>query len=175
MANNKEPSREKPNDPGRSELNRFAFLIGKWKGEARLKQDTGTWERFEATWEGRYMADGHAIADEYRMTTLEGRLLVLGVNVRAYDSQRKAWSMKWLDALAGTWTDLGPGELGGVRADDQGITYSMREPVAQHALTRATYSNITPDGFIWRGERTNDRETWEEFMVIELHRVEASP
>jgi len=93
------------------------------------------------------MLDGYAIADEYRMTTLAGELLVLGINLRAYDSKKKAWNMKWLNALAGTWVDLGPEDLGGVTADEKTITYSTKEPVAAHLLTRATYTNISESHF----------------------------
>jgi len=152
------------------ELSRFAFLIGKWRCDAKLRREDGTWESLKATWEGRYILDGYAIADEYRMMTPAGELLVLGINLRAYDSKKKAWNMKWLNALAGTWADLGPEELGGVIADEKAISYSMKEPVARHAFTHATYTNISADHFTWRGDRSNDGKTWEEFLVIEVYR-----
>lgn len=152
------------------ELSRFAFLIGKWRGEAKLRREDGAQESFKATWEGRYILDGYAIADEYRMMAAAGELLVLGINLRAYDPKKKAWNMKWLHALAGTWVDLGPEELGGVIADEKAISYSMKEPLAPHAFTRATYTNISENHFTWRGERSNDRKTWEEFLVIEVYR-----
>lgn len=160
----------KPNPNAPPELSRFAFLIGKWRCEAKLKRDDGIWESLNATWEGRYILDGYAIADEYRMTTAAGELLVLGVNLRAYDAKKKAWNMKWLNALAGTWVDMGPEDLGGVKGDKKTVTYSMKEPVAAHAFTRATYTHTSSERFTWRGERTNDGKTWEEFMVIEAYR-----
>jgi len=46
---------------------------------------------------------------------------VLGINMRAYDSKKKTWNMKWLNALAGTWVDLGPEKLGGVAVDEKAI------------------------------------------------------
>jgi hypothetical protein len=67
-------------------------------------------------------------------------------------------------------SDLGPEELGGVVADGKAISYRMKEPVARHAFTRATYTNISADHFTWRGDRSNDGKTWEQFMVIELYR-----
>lgn len=162
----------RPNAKAPQELSQFAFLIGKWRGEARLKREDGAWGTLNASWEGRYILDGYAIADEYRMTTQESHLLVLGVNLRSYDAKKKAWNMKWLNALSGTWTDLGPEELGGVVADGNAISYCMKEPVAQHAFTRATYVKISSDRFSWRGDRSNDGNTWEQFLVIELHREE---
>jgi hypothetical protein len=157
-----------PNAP--PELSRFAFLVGKWRCDAALKQGDGTCHHLKATWEGRLILDGYVIADEYRMTTPAGELMVLGINLRSYDAHNKTWNMKWLNALAGTWVDLGAEELGGVKIDEKGITYRMKEPVAAHAFTRATYTNVSASHFTWRGEKSDDGEAWEEFMVIEAYR-----
>ena len=149
----------KPNPNAAPELSRFAFLIGNWRGEAKLKRDEGTWDNLKVEWEGRYILDGYAIADEYRMTTPAGERLVLGMNFRSYDAKNKTWNLKWLNALAGTWTDLGPEELGGVKVDEKAITYKMKEhdlgkSTAAHMLTRATYTNFSENHFTWRGERS---------------------
>jgi hypothetical protein len=157
-----------PNAP--PELSRFAFLIGEWRCDAELKRGGGIWESLKAKWEGRLILDGYVIADEYRMTTPAGELLVLGINLRSYDAKKKTWNMKWLNALGGTWVDLGTEELGGVKIDEKGITYSMNEPVASHVFTRATYTNISGSHFTWRGEKSDDGKAWEKFMVIEAYR-----
>src|SRR5215469_10198117 len=141
------PSKLNPNAP--PELSRFAFLIGEWRCDAKLKRDDGTWEVLKATREGHYILDGYAIADEYGMSPA-GELLVLGLNLRTYDAKKNSWNMKWLNALAGTWIDLGSEELGGVGAYEKSISYSMKEPLAQHALTPATYTNISRDHFTWK-------------------------
>lgn len=152
------------------ELSRFDFLVGTWRCEGRLKRDGGSWEKLHATWVGRYELDGYVILDEFRMTNVTGELLVLGLNVRAYDVDRKTWTMKWLNALGGSWTDLGADDLGGVEMGDDSITYTLKEPVATHTLTRATYSDISDNHFTWRGERSSDGKSWEEFLVIEAYR-----
>jgi hypothetical protein len=82
----------KPNPNAPQEMSQFAFLVGKWHGEAKLKREDGTWENLKALWEGRYILDGYAVADEYRMTTPAGELLVLGINLRSYDAKKKAWN-----------------------------------------------------------------------------------
>jgi hypothetical protein len=56
---------------------------------------------------------------------------------------KQTWNMKWLNAFAGTWVELGPEELGGVTFDGHSIIYALKEPVAGHAYTRATYTNIS--------------------------------
>jgi len=104
------------------------------------------------------------------MTGPSGELIVLGMNFRAYDASKQVWNLKWLNALAGTWVDLGPGELGGVRFDGQSVIYAFKEPVAAHAYTRATYTNISETHFTWRGEKSADGKAWSEFMAVEAYR-----
>lgn len=159
-----------PNPQAPSALSRFAFLIGKWQCDARVRLVDGEWQALQGTWVGRFILDGYAIADEYRMTGSTGELIVLGMNVRTYDATKQAWNIKWLNALAGTWVDLGPEELGGVTFEGRSIIYAFTEPVATHAYTRATYTNISENHFTWRGERSDNGKTWSEFMVVEVFR-----
>jgi hypothetical protein len=154
-----------------AELARFAFLIGRWRCEAKVSSGDGAWQTFAATWHGRFILDGHAIADEYRMTDPSGELIVLGLNLRAYDASKQVWNIKWLNALSGTWLDLGPEELGGIRFDGSSVIYAFREPMAAHAFTRATYTNISSSHFTWRGEKSDDESAWTDFMVVECHRT----
>jgi hypothetical protein len=160
----------KPNPNAPPALSRFAFLIGRWRCEARVRSANGEWQTLQATWLGRFILDGYAIADEYRMTGSSGELIVLGMNLRTYDASKLIWNIKWLNALAGTWVDLGPEELGGVRFDGQSIIYAFKEPVAGHAYTRATYTNISKTHFTWRGEKSDDGKAWSDFMVVEAYR-----
>jgi hypothetical protein len=134
-----------PNAP--AALSRFAFLLGRWRWEARVRLANGEWQTLQAAWLGRFTLDGYAIADEYRMTGASGELLVLGINLRTYHATKQTWNMKWLNALAGTWVDLGPEELGGVRFDGQSIIYTMKEPIAAQLLPRAIYTNISDEHF----------------------------
>jgi hypothetical protein len=157
-----------PNAP--TELTRFAFLIGDWQCEARIRSANGEWQTFQATWLGRFILAGYAIADEYRMTSLNGEIVVLGMNFRTYDRASNTWNIKWLDARAGTWTDLVSEESGGVTLDEHGISYAFKEPTAAHAYTRATYTNISETHFTWRGEKSEDGKAWSEFMVVEADR-----
>jgi hypothetical protein len=147
-------------------LSRFAFLIGRWRCEASVRLANGEWQTLQETWLGRFILDGYAIADEYRMTSSSGELIVLGMNLQTYDAARQTWNIKWLNALARTWVDLGPEELGGVTFDGQSIIYVFKEPVAVHAYTRATYANISEKHFTWRSEKPDEGKTWSEFMKV---------
>jgi hypothetical protein len=51
-------------------------------------------ERFQGTWVGRCILDGHAIADEYLMSDMSGRLVVLGLNLRAYSASKQTWNIQ---------------------------------------------------------------------------------
>jgi hypothetical protein len=157
-----------PNPP--AALAAFAFLIGSWRCEASVKAPSGERQTFRATWDGRFILDGHVIADEYRMVDAAGDTIVFGLNLRVYDAAKQSWNIKWLDALAGTWLDLGPEELGGISFEDGSISYAFKEPMAGHAFTRATYANISETHFTWRGEKSDDGRNWSEFMVIEAYR-----
>jgi hypothetical protein len=159
----------KLNPKAPAELARWAFLVGDWHGEARLKRDGGKIERLQVSWNGRYILDGYAIQDDYRMTSATGELIVLGTNIRAYDAQKKIWSMKWLNALTGTWVDLGSEQLGGWRVDEKSFSYIIKESPTEPSLTRATYTNISPSHLTWSGERSNDGKAWEEFLMVDLH------
>jgi hypothetical protein len=161
----------KPNSKAPAALERFAFLIGRWRCVAKVRMESGEWQTFEGAWLGRYTLDGFAIADEYRMTGAQGELLVLGMYLRTYEAARQRWHIKWINALGGTWTDLGLEELGGVKFNGQSVTYVSREPMAGHALTRATYTNISAGHFTWRGESSEDGKTWQPFMVVECDRA----
>ena len=163
-----------PNPEAPAALSHFAFLIGRWRCEATVRPANGEAQKYEAAWIGRYILDGYVIADEFGMATPEGERIVLGMNFRVYDTVRNAWSIKWLNALTGTWTDLGAEELGGVQFDGQSIVYIFKEPMAAHAYTRATYTNISTSHFTWRGEKSEDGETWSAFMVIDAFRVSDS-
>ena len=160
----------KANRRAPAELARFAFLIGRWRCEAKIKSANGEWQKYQATWVGRYTLEGYAIEDEYRMTDSSGELMVLGKNFRVYDVAKHIWNVKWLQALDGTWWDLGPEELGGVKFEGGSVIYSFREPMGARAYQRVKYTNISEKHFTWRGERSDDGKTWSEFMVIEAER-----
>jgi hypothetical protein len=166
-----EQTGDEPNSNAPAELSRFAFLVGQWRFEAKFRSPNGEWQTFHGTWSGRYILDGYAIADEYRMNSPSGELIVLGTNFRVYDSAKRTWNIKWLNALEGTWTDLTSEQFGGVQFDGQSVTYVFKsERGAQWPFTRATYKNISKSHFTWRGEKSEDARVWSEFMVVECDR-----
>jgi hypothetical protein len=161
----------KPNPNAPAELAHFAFLVGKYECDARLKLADGRWQNLKATWEGKYILEGFAIADDYRMTTPAGERMVLGTNFRSYDAKAKSWNIKWLNALTGAWMDLGAPDLGGVHIDEHGIRYIAKETPDSPTLSRAIYTNISANHFTWIGDHSVDGKSWTEFMRIECQRT----
>ena len=74
-----------PNPNAPPELAQFAFLIGRWQCESRIKMPDGQILRSSAEWIGRYILDGYAIAEEYRQWDEAGDLEQLGQNIRSYN------------------------------------------------------------------------------------------
>jgi hypothetical protein len=161
----------RPNPKSPPELSQFAFIIGEWRCDVRVKEEDGEWQPYNATWVGRYILDGHVISDEYRMTNQKGELVVHGITFRFYSVEKKNWIMRWLSA-AGFWSELGSEELGGVRVTPETITFNYIDSFAPDVLSRVTFSNISENHFTWTGERfSNQGKTWAEFIVIEAHRT----
>lgn len=160
-----------PNPDAPRELSQFAFLIGTWRCDVKEKGQDGAWATLQATWVCRYILDGYVIADEYRQTTPAGELIRYGATYRSYNTDKNTWILKWHDALASTWLDLGPEELGGVRINDTSITF--KHHAGPDSLVRCTFLDISNNHFIWRGELLADRgEARDEVMVIEAYRIE---
>lgn len=159
-----------PNPQSPPELSQFAFIIGEWLCDARVKREDGAWQKYQATWIGRYILDGYVIADEYRMTNQTGEQVVHGMNFRSFNVEKKAWVMRWLNST-GFWLELGPEELGGVRVTPDTITFNLIDTYTPNALSRVTFSDISESRFTWRSEVSADQgRTWAEFMVIEANR-----
>jgi hypothetical protein len=171
MNRDKEYGKANPEAP--PEFAQFAFIIGKWRCDAKIKGEDGTWQPYQATWVGHYILDGYAISDEYRMTNQKGELVVHGMNFRSFNVEKKTWVMRWLDARGSVWVELGPEKLGGVRVDSKTITFHFIDTIAPDNLSRATISNISESHFTWSGERSLDQgKTWSEFIIVEAHRIE---
>jgi hypothetical protein len=154
------------------QLSQFAFLIGKWKCDVTITEPDGRKSTYNAIWTGRYMLDGYAISDEFRMTDESGRLVMLGSNFRTYDPDSESWEMKWYEALGSTWREMSPRRLGNVQFTDSTISYkTWFKPGIIH---RITFSEICEDQFTWTIDSSTDNgKTWKHaIMVIRAVRSE---
>lgn len=161
--------RPHPNAP--PQFRQFAFLIGEWRFTATARSPDGQTFAFVGEWLGTFILDGRVIADEFRMRDIDGTLIMLGMNFRQYDASRDRWVMRWLDATAARWLELGPDQLGGVHVSDAGITFKVE--FAPGELHRITFRDIDANRFTWQADRSMDGgKTWEdEIMTIEATRT----
>jgi hypothetical protein len=80
-----------------AELEGFSFLVGKWSGGGRTRLEDGSYVDWQgATWIGRYILDGMAIADELH-APLPGGGMGLGITVRHFDTSRDSWIVEFLN------------------------------------------------------------------------------
>lgn len=85
------------NSQAAEELNLFAFLVGKWNGTGKTRLADGTHVQWEgATWIGRYILNGMAIADELHAPGPDGKLY-LGISLRHFDAQHVSWIIEFLN------------------------------------------------------------------------------
>lgn len=78
------------------ELNLFSFLVGKWAGHGKTRLEDGRYAEFQATWIGRYILDGMAIADEFHSRAPDGKPY-LGISIRCFDAQQASWIIEYLN------------------------------------------------------------------------------
>jgi len=79
------------------ELNMFSFLVGKWAGTGKTRIADGSHVQWEgATWIGRYILNGMAIADEFHASDPEGKPY-LGISLRYFDRGHQTWIVEYLN------------------------------------------------------------------------------
>ncbi len=143
-----EPSSEhpfgRPNPDAPPEISQFAFMIGENDCiNSRRQPGSDTWVESTRTWDAKYTLNGYGIIDSGRSgTTTNG-------NVRIYDTASKQWQVTFFAMPAyssGVWS-------GGMVGDDIVLKQAQVAPgnnIPGHSTL--TFSNISMDGFDWRGE-----------------------
>jgi hypothetical protein len=136
--------------PDRAErMDLYAWLIGSWEMDALVHADGGTTHRGRGEVHAGWVLEGRAIQDVW---ILPG--VFHGTTLRIYDPGRDAWHILWSDPLRQYYAR----QIGRARRDGivQDGTNDAGEP------TRWSFSDITPNGFRWRGERSRDGgATWQ--------------
>lgn len=85
------------NSEAPAELDLFSFLVGKWSGVGRTRLENGNHVEWQgATWIGRYILNGMAIADELHAPGPDGKLY-LGITLRQFDTEHDAWIVEFLN------------------------------------------------------------------------------
>ena len=134
----------------------YGWLIGDWQMDAVVYADNGSAHRGRGEIHFGWVLEGRAIQDVW---ILPG--VFYGTTLRIYDPAIDAWHILWSDPLK----QLYRRQIGRARGKD--IVQEGTDDAG--AAVRWSFSEITPNSFRWRGERSPDGgTTWQlqaEFVV----------
>jgi hypothetical protein len=126
----------------------YGWLIGDWRMDCTLFLDDGTTHQGSGDIHFRWALEGRAIQDVW---ILPG--VFYGTTLRIYDTRLDAWHIIWSDPLRPYYAR----QIG--RAQGSDIVQIGKDD--DGTPTRWSFSEITPDTFRWRGERSPDGgATW---------------
>ncbi len=121
----------------------YGWLIGSWRMDAIIHADDGSEHRGSGEIHFGWVLQGRAIQDVW---ILPG--VFYGTTLRVYDPGLDAWHILWNDPLKQYYTR----QIGRARGRD--IVQEGR--LETGALLRWSFTEIAPDSFRWRGERSLD-------------------
>jgi Protein of unknown function (DUF1579) len=147
------------------ELEAFSFLIGKWEGTGKTKMADGKSAQFAATWIGRYILDGTAIADEFHSSAADGSPY-LGISFRQYDRVKKAWIVEYLNVSNSFLRRQVNATSGSVSVDGKTVVVISE---ASDTWSREIYRVESHDRFTYAIDLSHDGgRTWN-VAQIEMH------
>ena len=139
----------------------YGWLVGRWEMDAVVHADDGTQHRGRGEIHAGWVLEGRAIQD---LWILPG--VFHGTTLRIYDPDRDAWHIIWSDPLRQYYGR----QLG--RPDGEDIVQIGTNDAGE--TTRWSFRDITPDSFVWRGERSRDGgATWQLQADFSVRRVAA--
>ncbi|HEY4171635.1 MAG TPA: hypothetical protein VGM42_01315 [Rhodopila sp.] len=146
--------------PDRGEkLGLYGWLIGDWTMDAVIDREDGTQHTGTGSIHFGWVLEGRAIQDVW---ILPG--VFHGTTLRVYDPGLDAWHILWSDPLRQFYARqigraAGP-DIVQDGADDTGTPLRWR------------FTNITPDSFLWIGERSSDGgTTWQRQTEFQARRT----
>jgi len=124
-------------------LSLYGWLIGQWKMDATVYRDDGTQHKGRGEIHFGWVLEGRAIQDVWILPEI-----FYGTTLRIYDPNIDAWHILWSDPMRQVYTR----QIGRARGNDiiQDGKNDAGEPV------RWSFTEITPNSFRWRGERSRD-------------------
>ena len=127
----------------------YGWLIGSWDMDATVYTDDGTSHSGRGEIHFGWVLEGRAIQDVWIFPGV-----FHGTTLRVYDPGLDAWHILWSDPLKQYYSR----QIG--RADGKDIVQHGTNDSGE--ATRWSFSEIIPDAFRWRGERSLDGgKTWQ--------------
>lgn len=139
----------------------YGWLIGAWDLDVTELLDDGTRRRRPGEWHFGWALEGRAIQDVWivprRGPLRAGDALAngnrYGTTLRVYDPSIDAWRIQWTEPVTQLYLSM----IGRKKGD--GIEQIGEGPGG--GLLRWSFSEITPDSFLWCGEISADKgSTW---------------
>ncbi len=148
--------------PDRSEkMGLYGCLIGSWEMDAIVHADDGTVHEGPGEIHFGWVLEGRAIQDVWVLPNV-----FYGTTLRVYDPGIDAWQILWSDPLRQYYTR----QIG--RAHGNDIVQEGRNDAGD--AIRWSFTEITPNSFRWRGERSrNGGASWQLQAEFNARRVAA--
>lgn len=152
----------------------YGWLIGSWDLDVtEFEPDGSVVRRRSGEWHFGWVLEGRAIQDVWivpkrgeRGAHAAASAEYYGTTFRVYDPRIDAWHIQWIDPVAQAYLEM----VGRKRGDEIG----QEGMDSAGNLRRWSFTEITPDRFIWRGEVSVDRgATWSTNMEYTASRVNA--
>ena len=133
----------------------YGWLIGRWIMDAVVHADDGMQHKQVGEIHFGWVLEGRAIQDIW---ILPG--FFHGTTLRVYDPGIDAWHIIWSDPVKQYYSR----QVGRARGED--IVQEGKNDAGERV--RWSFTDITPDSFTWRGERSrDDGRTWQ--LQAEFH------
>jgi hypothetical protein len=141
------------------ELDAFSFLVGKWKGVAKVRLENGDYAEHDLVWIGRYVLDGMAIADEGYSVGPDGASTLGGYSIRYFDPRSRSWTIDFVNvANSFVRRQVNP-RTGSVRLDGASIVVTAEDDTT---IIREYYRLSGNDSFAYRADLSRDGgESWD--------------
>jgi hypothetical protein len=139
----------------------YGWLIGRWTMDVVVHQHDGSKRSMHGFVSAGWVLEGRAIQDVFAVPGL-----FYGSTLRVYDTGLDAWHVHWTDPMNQVYVPL----IG--RASGNEIVNEGKEPSSlarlygdtstldKETTIRWIFSDITPDSFRWRSERSVDGMRW---------------
>jgi len=146
------------------EATQFDFLVGQWDLEVTPKINGlvamihGT-PHFVGSWKAWRAFDGFGVDDELRVVDASGNPVNLSHTLRVYDAKTRRWALETLDVYGARFVAGTAQWQGG----EMHVTGGGSTPDGKAYLSRTTFSEIGPDHFKLRQDRSYDNgASWDE-------------
>ncbi len=153
------------------ELDAFSFLVGKWKGIAKVPLANGGHAEHELIWIGRYVLNGMAIADEGYSVGPGGVATFAGFSIRSFDPGSRSWTIDFVNVLRSFVRRQVNPRTGSVQRNEASVVISAEDDTTMY---REYYQLPSKDRFVYRLDLSRDGgKTWDTgSQEITMTRVE---